>query len=134
MTDYIPQSTERAYELMQELEQYLKDQINVTVEKFIIAVRISAQADENPYGASDKSRVCLILGIEECLQDKKNRVKVLQAITGLPLSSQNHLTQVYQSVLIHELKNNLGWHDIISRIEQTVIETGTGRNPWEIYP
>jgi hypothetical protein len=104
------------------------------VKQFIISVRRQAVKDEYFQGTTDKSRVKLIILLNEQLQDKNNRIAVLQAITGIPLQSQNNLTQFYTSILINEVIDATATNPTtIAHIERMVKER-TGFKSWELFP
>jgi len=104
------------------------------VKQFIISVRRRALQDETHAGTSRESRIKLIIELNERLSDKLMRVPVLQAITGLPITSQNQLTQAYTSVLIDEVINERDLNSkTIAYIEKLVKER-TGIKTWELYP
>jgi hypothetical protein len=97
-----------------------------------------ARREMSTWDPSDKARVALILGISEHLEDKKNRVPVLQAITGLPLASQNNLTGYYVGTLIGEIRETADVGDIIKTIEAAIreksAESGPGFQAWNLFP
>ena len=104
------------------------------VKQFILTVRRRALKDELFQGTSDASRKKLIIEITSRLNNKNNRKPVLQAITGIPLQSQNQLTQWYTSVLIDEVINvNLSYPTTIAHIER-LVETPTGIKAWDLFP
>jgi hypothetical protein len=86
------------------------------VEAFIVSVRRRALTDQEFYYRTEAQRIRLIIQIENALVHKKHRVRVLAAITGLPIKSQNELTSWYHSILIDETKEGAA-DDIIGRIE-----------------
>jgi hypothetical protein len=98
----------------------------------VITVRVLARADDDFAGPSDKARVKLIIELQESLVDKENRVKFLQAVTGLPLNSQNQLTAHYTSVLIQETIDGKN-RNVIQDIER-FIEGQPGSLPWNLFP
>lgn len=80
-------------------------EIPENVISFIIAVRRRAMGDELYLPSSIKSMQKLAIEISERIENPKNRKKVLQVITGLPITTQKNLTQYYTSVLIDEIIN-----------------------------
>ena len=104
------------------------------VKQFILTVRRRALKDELFQGTSDLSRKKLIIEITSKLNKKENRKPVLQAITGIPLQSQNQLTQWYTSVLIDEVINvSLSYPSTIAHIER-LVEKPTGLKAWDLFP
>ena len=91
------------------------------VEAFVVSVRRRAMSDQDYSGPTKPQVIRLIIQIENALVHKKHRVRVLAAITGLPIKSQNALTFHYHSVLIDETKEGKA-NDIIGRIEGLVAE------------
>ena len=104
------------------------------VEAFVVSVRRRAMSDQDFSSATQKQVIRLIIQIENALVHKKHRVRVLAAITGLPIKSQNELTFWYHSVLIDETKEGKA-NDIIGRIEGFVAEypiaQAHGLLPWD---
>jgi hypothetical protein len=104
------------------------------VKQFIIAVRRRAMQDDLFIQTTPKSRTKLLLEIQSRLADKNNRKGVLQAITGIPLQSQNQLTQAYTSTLIDEVINvSLSYPSTLSHIERLLKEP-TGLKAWDLFP
>jgi hypothetical protein len=91
------------------------------VECFVISVRRRALADQEFSAPTHKQVIRLIIQMENALVHRKNRVRVLAAITGLPLRSQNDLTFHYHSVLIDETVDGRA-DGILGRIESAVTE------------
>jgi hypothetical protein len=91
-------------------------------------------ADQDFSGATKPQLIRLIIQIENALVYKKNRVRVLAAITGLPLKSQGELSFYYHSVIIDETKEGAA-NGIIGRIEDFVtqypIEQAYRLLPWD---
>ncbi len=107
------------------------------LKQFIIAVRMRSRASqEYDHQTTAASRTKLIIQIEEVLQDKKNRIPVLAAITGLPITSQNQLSQSTTSVLIDETIGDKS-NEILRQIEADIIEGITKNaalfNPSQLY-
>jgi len=99
------------------------------VEAFVVSVRRRAMTDEE-FGAPTKKQVIrLIIQMENALVDKKNRVRVLAAITGLPLKSQNELTFHYHTVLIDETMEGRS-DGIIGEIEKYITEYPIAQAPY----
>jgi DNA-binding transcriptional regulator YhcF (GntR family) len=74
------------------------------LEQFVISVRLRALDDRTfQYRTAGQCRR-LVVQIEKALKNPENRKKVLQAITGLPIRSQNELTYWYHHVLIDETR------------------------------
>ena len=104
------------------------------IKQFVIAVRRRALQDEGFVETTDKSRTKLIIEISSKLEDKTDRIPVLQAITGIPLTSQNQLTQAYTSVLIDEVINvNSENQNAIAFIER-LVKKRTSLKPWQLFP
>ena len=102
------------------------------IREFVITVRVCARADEFFAGTSDKARIKLIIELEHSLVNKENRLKFLQAVTGLPLDTQNRLTAHYTSVLIEETidgRNKKAIQDI-----ERYIEGKPDCFPWDLFP
>jgi hypothetical protein len=111
-------------------------EINVPnfVKQFVIAVRRRASQDEYFLATTDKSRVKLIIELSSRLTNKANRKSVLQAITGIPLQSQNQLTQWYTSAIIDEVINvSLSYPGTVAFIEK-LVEKPTGFKAWDLFP
>lgn len=103
------------------------------IESFVITIRTLAMNDTTYHSSSRKSILKLMIMIKDNLDNPDNRIPVLQMITGLPISSQNNLTQHYTSVLINELLNLPPKSTILYDIEK-LVEGATGKVAWEIYP
>ena len=101
--------------------------IDDEVKQFVISVRtrvrsyIETPMDRN---TSDKSRTALICTLNEILVFKQDRKDVLAAITGLPMPTQNRLSQAHTSVILDEIKDK-GSDHIIRHIENTINEEFT---------
>ena len=111
---------------------------NEKVKQFVIAVRTRAKQDEIFSGTSDKSRKKLIILLNKQLRNKDNRIRVLQAITGLPITTQNNLTQWMTSVLIDQVinantRNETTLMDIERALEEHNSTKGT-QPAWELFP
>ena len=104
------------------------------VEAFVISCRRRALADQNFLVAPPKQIVKLIIQLEGALVHKKNRVRVLAAITGINIKSQSELTLYYHSVLIDETLDGRA-DGIIGKIEdfvtQYLIEQAYRLLPWD---
>ena len=110
------------------------------VQQFVIAVRVLSRRydDQAIRFPSWKSMTKLRLQIEEQLENKKMRVPVLAAITGLPITSSKQLCQPSVSTLIDQtLEERKGEH-IIKYIEDNVrkgiAQDPIGFKPWNLYP
>ena len=91
------------------------------IEAFVVSVRRRALADQEFSAPTQKQVVRLIIQIENALVHKKHRVRVLAAITGLPIKSQTELTFHYHSVLIDETLEGRA-DELIGQIEGLVAE------------
>ena len=97
------------------------------VKRFVISVRcrvksyIDTPMDRN---TSDKSRIALICTLNEILAFKQDRKDVLAAITGLPMPTQDRLSQAHTSVILDEIKDKKSDH-IVRHIERTINEEFT---------
>lgn len=104
------------------------------IKQWVIAIRRRAKSDTGYTSTSPTSRTKLIIEITLRLKDRMLRKDVLQAITGLPLQSQNQLTQGYTSILIDEVINVCKEHpDTIAHIEN-LLKSTTGIHPWDLFP
>ncbi len=102
------------------------------LEQFIISVRLRALEDARYESCTDGQARRLAIAIKSALRDPRNRIKVLQAITGLSIRSQNELTFHYHSILIDETKEEADGallREIESRIEET-----PDREPCSLFP
>jgi hypothetical protein len=102
------------------------------VKQFVISCRRRARVNNDPGKCTWKQRTCLLLTIEAALIDPKNRDRVLSAITGLDIKSQNQLTFWYHSVLIDETKDGKA-DGILGRIEAVVTQYPV-QQAYKIYP
>lgn len=83
----------------------------------VLAVRGLMRQDEVYNERTTKTMHKLRLTIEETLEEPKMRKNVLRFITGLPIVTQNNLTQHTHSVLIDMFKD--GQHDMeLRQVEQ----------------
>ena len=112
------------------------------VKAFVIAIRRLSMRDTTGAGTSRNSRITLILLLESGLKNKENRVAVLQALTGLPIATQNNLTQASTSALIDQLIGEMNGEKpcltresrSVIRITEGLVEDGVVRYPWLLYP
>jgi hypothetical protein len=102
------------------------------VKEFIISVRLRSRAEMNVNGSSRKSVKRLIIQMTDALENKKLRNHVLAAITGLPITSQNQLTQGSTSILIDE--TNDGKSNEILRAIEEVVAAGFAKDPIHFRP
>lgn len=103
------------------------------VEAFVTAVRLRSRIQEDDYrGATLKQIVKLVIQIDRALVNKKNRKRVLQAITGLPIKSQKELAGCIQSVLIDETLD--GKSDSVLRGIEADLENASGIQAIDLYP
>lgn len=104
------------------------------VEAFVISCRRRALADQEFLRPTQKQVVKLIIQIDNALVHKKNRVRVLAAITGLNIKHQPELTLFYHSVLIDETLDGRA-NGIIGKIEDLVtqypVEQAYRLLPWD---
>lgn len=89
------------------------------IKQFVISVRTRSRAEMNIGGPSRDSVIKLIIQMNKALKNKHLRIHVLSAITGLPITSQNNLTQGSTSVLIDETKDSKS-NNILRDIEDQV--------------
>ena len=102
------------------------------VEQFIKSCRLRALEDCRFGIRSDAQAQKLAIQIKLALKNPENRNRVLQAITGLPIISQNELTFWYHHVLIDE---TLEAQDAaILRSIEAYIEERPDCQAWEIFP
>jgi hypothetical protein len=110
---------------------------NNSIRDFIISVRVRSRANQNLNGPSKKSVIRLIIQMEKALSNKKLRIPVLQAITGLAIIHSYSLTQGQISVLIDETIDNKGDY-ALALIEKDVqmgfAEDPIGFHPADLYP
>ena len=106
--------------------------ISSVLEQFVISVRRNAQKDTEIAYRSDGQKTRLIIQIEKALVNPKNRRRVLQALTGLPIGSQNELSWWYHHVLIDETIG--GKSDRLLREIEALVEAQTDGQPWGIFP
>jgi hypothetical protein len=118
------------------------------VRDFVIAVRTRARQDER-FDPPSHSRehnsagyLASLIAAKLSNKDRKVRMKVLQAITGLPVQSTLALTQYHVSVLIDEVlnddkKSTLSEPSTISIVERLLEErllSGGIAPAWELFP
>ena len=112
--------------------------ISDEVKSFVIAVRVLSRNNPNIEITSDKSRIKLLIEINELLDNKALRKHVLAAITGLPITSQSQLTQASTSTIIDQLVNGRDNVRIIKSIEEAVrkgfAQDPLGFKPQLLYP
>ena len=97
----------------------------------VIAIRIVAAGDTTFAASSRKSVLRLMMELETRLANEDNRIPVLQALTGIPITSQTQLTQQYTSAIIDEVIH--GDRNIISETER-LIEEHPDIRPFRIFP
>ncbi len=102
------------------------------MEQFISSVRLRALQDEAYESCTDGQARRLAIAIKVALKDPANRIKVLQAITGLPIRSQNELSFHYHSILIDETKEEADG-ELLREVER-LIEATPDREPVDLYP
>ena len=106
--------------------------------QFIVAIRTSALKDNVYLPATQKTKTRLVIQIHNRLKHPPNRKYVLQAITGLPLSSQNNLTAHYHSVLIQETLEDDKCLVPLRELEERILEgferDPFGFEPWGLFP
>ncbi len=105
--------------------------VSEELRQFILACRTRALQDEEFGYRTNAQATRLVIQIEAALKNKKNRKAVLQAITGLPISSQNELTFWYHSVLIEETLE--GRSDALLREIEMAVEGAVDCEAWSLY-
>jgi hypothetical protein len=101
------------------------------LKQFIKSCRTRALHDEEFGVRTGKQAQKRAIQIGEGLRNPRNRRAVLQAITGLPISSQKELTFWYHSVLIEETID--GHPDTLLREIEKAVEDTAGCSPWDLY-
>ena len=117
------------------------------VKQFVITVRRKAMQDISFAGASQKSIVKLILTLQDYLYvpteqgaiphivtKEEMRIPVIQAITGLPITSTKQLTQHYVSVLIDEVINVSKDYPATVPFIEGLLEKRVSESPWNLFP
>ena len=115
---------------MSELNLTIKQWLHIR--EFVITIRVCARADVYFGKTSPKAMTRLRLDLEGSLINKDNRIKFLQAVTGININSQKQLTAHYTSTLIEETYEGKN-RETIQDIER-FIESRTAFNPWSLFP
>jgi hypoxanthine phosphoribosyltransferase len=110
------------------------DSVPEHVKQFVIAVRRKAIRDSSYAPSSRASTVMLVITMLENLEDREKRIAVLQAITGLPITSSKLLTQGYTSVLIEEVQNVCKNFPAVLHDIERLLESRAMREPWTLFP
>jgi len=104
----------------------------MNVKQFVISVRTRSRANPNINAPSRESIIMLIIQMNHALRNKHLRVHVLSAITGLPITSSNNVTQGTISTMIDETKDFRS-DTILQEIEREVA-SGFVNDPLHFRP
>jgi hypothetical protein len=102
------------------------------LEQFITSIRLRALEDTTCECCTDSQSRRLAVQIKQALRDPRHRIPVLQAITGLPIHSQNELTFHCHSVIIDETKEPED--GALLREIESHIEAAPDREPVDLFP
>lgn len=102
------------------------------VEQFVTSIRLRALEDCSFGYRTNAQAQKLAIQIQQTLRNPENRKAVLQALTGLPIGTQNELTFWYHHVLIDELQEEAD-ADLLRAIED-IVEATAGSEPWALFP
>lgn len=110
----------------------IKTKVDPDFQKFVLAVRVRAMDDRNYLETPPGNRTSLIMVLNKMLANSKHRVRVLQLLTGLPLSSQKEMTLHYTEVLKDELTTNIYATKAIAYAER-IVEEHPYEETWKIW-
>ena len=102
------------------------------VKEFIIAIRVNARKDIYYDDPGRDAVIKLIIQLKEILLNPDDRIRVLQAITGLPIASSNNLTHNYICLLIGETLDGKN-SDVIQIIER-YSQSRPDSLAWHLFP
>jgi hypothetical protein len=102
------------------------------LKQFVISVRLRALEDRTFQYRTDRQCRRLVIQIEKALKNPQNRKKVLAAIMGLPLRTQNELTYWQHHVLIDETKEESD--AVLLQEIEALIEAVADCKPADLFP